>query len=212
MSQSSSMPDFKSLPRNDLVVLGSGVLVFIVSLFFPWYGVKFSGAASALSQFEGNTTTNAWHGLAAFGLILLLLGLLVVAAQVFAGSALPEIPIGYSMIAAGLSVLGALFVIIKSFDLPSGSGFGVSVGLRWGGWILIVLVLVQAAFSVIRALSSGESLPWQTSAGSFGSSPAGAPPMAPPAAPPAASAAPAAEAPPMAPPASDPPTGDAPSI
>jgi hypothetical protein len=172
------MPDFKSMPRNDLIVLGSGLLVFIVSLFFPWYGVKFTGAASALSGLGGaSETTNAWHGLAAFGLILLLLALLVVAAQVFAGNALPEIPVGYSVIAAGLSVLGALFVIIKSFDLPSASGFpGLSVGLRWGGWVLLVLVVVQAAFSVIRALSSGESMPWQQS-GSAGAPPVGGPPI-----------------------------------
>jgi hypothetical protein len=197
MSQSSSMPDLKSLPRNDLIVLGSGILVFIAGLFFPWYGVKFTGSAAALAGIAGGSqTTNAWHGLAALGLVLLLLALLVVAAQVFAGSALPEVPVGYSFIAAGLSVLGALFVIIKSFDLPSASFPGLSVGLRWGGWVLIILVIVQAAFSVIRALASGESVPWQQSS-SAGAPPVGGPPMG---------------APPMAPPpVADPPMGEPPA-
>jgi hypothetical protein len=204
MSQPNSMPDLKSLPRNDLIVLGSGVLVFIVSLFFPWYGVKFKGVLSGFSP--GNTTTNAWHGLAAFGLILLLFGLFVVAAQIFAGSALPEIPIGYSMIAAGLSVLGALFVIIKSFDLPSGSSFDASVGLRWGGWLLIILVLVQAVFSVIRALASGEELPWHQLSAASGA-PAGGPPMAPPPPPPPVAEPPVAQPPAAEPPVSDPPAG-----
>jgi hypothetical protein len=201
MSQPSSMPDIKSLPRNDLIVLGSGVLVFIVSLFFPWYGVKFKGATAALDGFGGSSTTNAWHGLAAFGLILLLLGLFVVAAQIFAAGALPELPVGYAMIAAGLSSLGALFVIIKSFDLPSGSAIGFSVGLRWGGWLLIILVLVQAVFSVIRALSSGEAVPWQHTAAAGGAGVA-APPMAPP---------PSAEPPVVQPPAAEPPISDPPT-
>jgi hypothetical protein len=171
MSQSSSMPDFKSLPRNDLIVLVSGVLVFIVSLFFPYYGASIK---ETVPGFSGSTSTNAWHGLAAFGLILLLLALILVAVQVFAAGSLPDVPLGYAMIAAGLAVLGALCVIIKSFDLPSGSGFGVSYGLRWGGWLLMILVIVQAVFSILRALSSDEGVPWQSSGG------AAAPPPPPP--------------------------------
>jgi Family of unknown function (DUF5336) len=204
MSQHNSMPDIKSLPRNDLIVLGSGILVFMVSLFFPWYGVKFK---DAVAGFGGSDSTNAWHGLAAFGLILLLLALFVVAAQIFAAGALPELPVGYSMIAAGLSVLGALFVIIKSFDLPSASGFGVSVGLRWGGWLLIILVLVQAIFTVLRALSSGEAVPWQQHAATAGGPSVGAPPTAPPPTAPPVAQPPVAEPPISDPPATDPPAG-----
>ncbi|HWA67088.1 MAG TPA: DUF5336 domain-containing protein [Mycobacteriales bacterium] len=149
---SMSAPDFKSLSRNDQIALGAGVLVFVAS-FLPWYGVKFKGELAAFGA--GSATVNAWHGLAAFGLVLLLLGLVVVAAQTFAGANLPELPTSYEVVAAGLSCLGALFVIIKSFDLPSYSGADASVGLRWGGWILLILVVVQAVATVMRVMASG---------------------------------------------------------
>jgi hypothetical protein len=164
---SPSMPDFKSMPRNDQILLGSGLLVFIVSLFFPYYGGKLKGeAAAAAHQFGSQTSssTNAWHGLAAFGLILLLLALIVSAAQTFAKASLPEIPVSYNVVASGLALLGALFVIIKSFDLPSGGGSDFSYGLRWGGWLLLILVIVQAVFTVLRFRESGDALPWQQSA------------------------------------------------
>lgn len=148
---SMSTPDFKSLSRNDQLALVAGVLAFIAS-FFPWYGVKFKGALAAFGG--GSATVTAWHGLAAFGLVLLLLGLLVVAAQVFAGASLPAIPTSYELVAAGLSCLGALFVIIKSFDLPTYSGADASVGLRWGGWVLLILVVVQAVVCVMRVLAA----------------------------------------------------------
>ena len=150
---SSSVPDFKAMPRHDQIALGSGVLVFIAS-FLPWYGVKVSGEFAAFVG--GDHTVTAWHGLAAFGLVLLLLSLAVTAAQMFSADKLPELPVSYPILAAGLASLGALFVIIKSFDLPSGSAAGIDVGLRWGGWILMVLVIVQAGISVLRAVHAND--------------------------------------------------------
>jgi Family of unknown function (DUF5336) len=146
------MPDFKAMARHDQIALGSGALVFIAS-FLPWYGVKFKGSLAGFAV--GNTTTDAWHGLAAFGLILSLLALAVTAAELLAKDSLPELPVSYPIVAAGLASLGALFVVIKSFDLPGGSGPGFSVGLRWGGYILIILILVQAVISVMRVVHSG---------------------------------------------------------
>jgi len=143
---SSSMPDFKGLARNDQIALGSGVLVFICS-FLPWYGVSLG----PLSK-----TFTAWHGLAALGLILLLLATLTTAAEVFAKDSLPELPIAHPMLEAGLAALGALFVIIKSFDLPSGGAFGFDYGLRWGGYILIVLTILQAGINILRAVHAND--------------------------------------------------------
>ena len=144
---SSSMPDFKAMPRHDQIALRSGVVVFNAS-FLPWYGASFAGHSVSVT---------AWHGLAALGLILLLLALLATAAEMFAKDSLPELPVAYPLLEAGLACLGALFVIIKSFDLPSGGGFGVSYGLRWGGWILLIAVVVQAGISVMRALHAKDN-------------------------------------------------------
>lgn len=146
---STSGTDFMSLVQDDRVAIGSGVLVFIAS-FLPWYGATFLGESSSVT---------AWHGLAAFGLVLLLLGLAALVADIYAKDSLPELPAPatYPILAAALASLGALFVIIKSFDLPSGSAPGVSVGLRWGGWLLIIFVIVQAVISVLRALQGRAS-------------------------------------------------------
>jgi hypothetical protein len=153
-----STPDFKALPRHDQIALGSGVLVFIAS-FLPWYGLKVDGDSPLRALGAHNSTTDAWHGLAAFGLILLLLSLAVTAAQLFVRENLPELPVSYPIVAAGLACLGALFVLIKSFDLPSIGGAGASVGLRWGGWILIILSIVQAVISVLRAVHDANAKP-----------------------------------------------------
>jgi hypothetical protein len=156
---SSSTPDFKALSRHDQIAVGSGVLVFIAS-FLPWYGASGGGVSVSVT---------AWHGLAAFGLVLLLLSLFTTAAELFAKDSLPDLPVSYPMVEAGLAALGALFVIIKSFDLPSGGAFGVDYGLRWGGYILIVLTIVQAGINVMRALHAGD--------GGASSNPPAAPPI-----------------------------------
>jgi hypothetical protein len=140
------MPDFKALSRHDQIALGSGVAVFIAS-FLPWYGASFLGQS---------TSVTAWHELAAFGMVLLVLALLMVAAELFARDSLPSLPVSYPVVEAGLSGLGALFVIIKSFDLPSGGAGGIDYGLRWGGYILIVLSIVFAGINVLRALHADD--------------------------------------------------------
>jgi hypothetical protein len=157
---SSSTPDFKAMPRHDQLILGCGVLVFIAS-FLPWYGVKFKGFGGFSG---GSSTTDAWHGLAAFGLVLLLASLIVTAAEIFAKDSLPAAPVSYAIIAAGLACLGALFVIIKSFDLPSGGGPGFSVGLRWGGWLLLILVVVQAVLNLLKVVHANDAAPAAPSA------------------------------------------------
>jgi hypothetical protein len=152
---SSSAPDFTATTRHDQLLLGCGVLVFIAS-FLPWYGVKFND----FGGFTGaSSTTDAWHGLAAFGLILLLASLIVTAAERFAKDSLPEAPVSYAAVSAGLACVGAACVIIKSFDLPSGGGPGFSVGLRWGGWLLLILVVAQAVLSVLKIVHANDGAP-----------------------------------------------------
>jgi heme/copper-type cytochrome/quinol oxidase subunit 3 len=143
-------PEPYSTPRRDLVALVAGVLVFFAS-FLPWYGVTFNGG---LAESGVSSTVNAWHGLAGIGLILLLFSLVVTAAEPFFGEGVSRRPV--SGVAAILACVGALFVVIKSFDLPGDHETGLNVGLRWGGWILIVLVLVQAVVSVMRFVRGGD--------------------------------------------------------
>jgi hypothetical protein len=161
----SSMPDLKALPPFDLGILIAGVLVFIVS-FFPYYGASSSGATIAGQTIGGQSTSvTAWHSYSTLALLLLLLATGVAAVAIFAAGSAPKLPIGLRWIAAGLSALGGLLYVIRLFTLThhseSFAGVKISEGVRWGGYLLLLIVLVHVACSVISAMSSDEEVPWQ---------------------------------------------------
>jgi hypothetical protein len=163
--------DLRSLPRNDQLFLGLGVLVLITS-FLPWYGSSYS--TSFLGRhIDGSYSTNAWHGLAAFGIILMLIATALVLVQLMTDTTLPELRVSWNIVIIALDALGALFIIIKSFDLPHGSVAGISIGLRWGGWLLILAAVAQVVVGGLRFRESGEPMPW---AGHGGSTPPDSPP------------------------------------
>src|SRR5581483_6591055 len=117
--------DLRSMPRNDQAFLGLGVLVLIAS-FLPWYGYSFS--VSVLGRgISSSGSTTAWHGLAAFGIILMLIATGIVAVQLMTDTTMPQMQVSWNVVVIALDALGALFIVIKSFDLPSASGPGGSV-------------------------------------------------------------------------------------
>lgn len=146
--------DVRTLPRNDQLFIGLGLLVLIAS-FLPWYGVSFS-----LAGFSGGDSTWAWHGLAATGLILMLLATGLVVVELFTDTTLPELKVSWNVVVVVLDALGAVFIVIRSFDLPSKAVPGFSAGLRWGGWILIIAAVAQVVVAVLRFRESGEPMPW----------------------------------------------------
>lgn len=158
--------DVRALPRNDQLFLGLGALVFIAS-FLPWYG-----ATASVGPLSESTSTHAWHGLAAFGIVLMLVATVLVGVQLLSDATLPQLRVSWNVVVVALDAVGALIVVIKSFDLPSGSVLNVSYGLRWGGWILILAAVAQVVVAGLRFRDSGEPLPWA----------AGSSPPAPPAA------------------------------
>jgi len=222
MSSTAAAPNIKSVPPLDISVLVTGVLAFIVS-FFPYWGVSahFSGSAANIlnSSVGGSSSVTAWHSYSTLALLLILIGTGVYAVAVFAPSdSIPELPVSLKWIAAGICALGAVLYAIRLFTLPhhhvSGFGYTASEGVKWGGYLLLVIVLANAVCAVIGAMKSPEDAPWQSFGSSTGSAPAPAgsyppPPPAPssgmgePTAPPAPPAAPAA--PPAAPAAPPPP-------
>jgi len=150
--------DFRQLARNDQLFLGAGVLVFIAS-FLPWYGVSYNLNFAGIKS-SGSASINAWHSYATLGLLLLLAATVVAAVTLLAAESLPEIPVSWNVVVMGLSVVGALLVVIRSLNLPSASGPGASVGLRWGGWVLLIACVAHALLAVIRLRESGEPMPW----------------------------------------------------
>ncbi|HVX68245.1 MAG TPA: hypothetical protein VHA79_00985 [Mycobacteriales bacterium] len=143
-------PEYRPASRSEMALVVTGVLVFIAS-FLPWYGVTFEGG---LAEAGVTGTYNAWHGLTAAGLLLVLLSLVVTASGPMLGEDAPSRPL--SIAAAALAAVGAVLVVVRSFDLPDLGIPGATSSLKWGGWILIVLVVLHAAICVYRAVRSQE--------------------------------------------------------
>jgi hypothetical protein len=160
--------DLRRLPRDELGVIGAGALALLFS-FLPYYGAKYG-----VGGFHASATVNAWHGTALLGMLLVVAAAAVAALQAFSPETLPTMPVSVNFGVLALSVVGAALVLIRSFTLPSVSGFGVSYGIRWGGYLLIAVCLAQAVFAVLKFRGSGEALPWQHAAA------APPPPAAPP--------------------------------
>ncbi|HVT65511.1 MAG TPA: hypothetical protein VHD81_10170 [Mycobacteriales bacterium] len=137
--------------RSEMALLATGVLSFIAS-FFPWYSATFAGDVAELGV---TGTYNAWHGLMAVGILLVLFSLVVTASGPLLGEEPP--PRGLAISAALLACAGAVLVLVKSFDLPSLDIPGVTAHLRWGGWLLIALVLVHAVLCLVRAVQAPRS-------------------------------------------------------
>jgi hypothetical protein len=148
--------DIKNLPRNDQAVIGLGILAFIAS-FFPFYGVTVN-----VGGFKGSSSISTWHSYAVLGILLVLAATILAAAQVFAGSSLPSMPVSANFLVAGLAALGTLLIIIRGFTYDSASAPGASVGLKWGFYVVMIVCLAQVAFAVMRLRESGEAMPWES--------------------------------------------------
>jgi hypothetical protein len=164
--------DLRQLPRNDQGVLAAGVLVFIAT-FFPYYGYSLSGSfAGTPLGIGGSHSWTAWHSYATLGLLLVLAAAVVAAVQTLAADSLPEIGVSWSMVVLGLSALGTLLFIIRSFTLDSGNIGPLSYGLKWGAYVVMVLCLAQTAFAFLRVRATGEPMPWAHHGGAAPTSPA----------------------------------------
>jgi hypothetical protein len=169
------MPGVQDINRNDLGVMGAGVLAFIAS-FLPYYGYSFKGLTVGGQHFGGSSASvTAWHSYAILGLFLIFAAAIVIAVKTFA--TMPTMPLGIHVLAAGLAALGTLLVILRAFTAPSASGPGGSVGVKWGAYVLFVAGIVEVVFALLGMRESGEKMAWQSGA------PAEPPPSAPPSAP-----------------------------
>lgn len=132
--------DMKRLTRDDLVV-GGATLVLFISLFMPWF------TASAGSLGSGSVN-GLWHGYMYIDLILALaiLAYLVVRAGF---DVLPfRLPVGHEQVL--LAATGINFVLaLISFAFKPAGGFGISIGWGIGAFIgLIAAIAAVAPLSV----------------------------------------------------------------
>ncbi|HEX3823512.1 MAG TPA: hypothetical protein VHV79_03480 [Mycobacteriales bacterium] len=157
MSANSPTSTFKSLPPFEQGILVTGVLAFIVS-FFPWYGFSFGGIKiNGLTEGGGSYTISAWHSYSTLALLLSLAATVVAAIVVLSPGALSGLPIGSRWLVAGLSVLAVLLELLRLLTLHHGDGLSI----KWGGYLLALVMIANAVCAVISALSSDQAPPWQ---------------------------------------------------
>ena len=211
--------DAKTVTTNDWGVMGTAAGVFLFSLFGSYVTVSIDGDDELFGDLSGGVS--AWNSYATLGVLLLLAVGALAAARVFADLALPDIGVGWNLIAAAAAGLGALLLILRAFTYPD--GFGVDVGPGWSGYVVMLLAIAETAFAVLAFRTSGEQVPWQqrgsapaASTGTTYAPPAASPhtpgsaPSAPPPVPPPATGPPAAP-PPAPPPSTGPPAAPPPA-
>jgi hypothetical protein len=166
MSNASPVDTFKNLQPFEQGVLVSGVLAFVVS-FFPWYGAK---SVTVGGVHFGGGSVDAWHSYSTLALLLVFAATAVVAVAILSPGVLSGLPIGARWLAAGLSVLAVLLELLRLLTLHHGDGLGI----KWGGYLLALVMIANAACTVVSALTSDEQVPWQKGAAT--PPPADAPP------------------------------------
>jgi hypothetical protein len=165
------MPGVQEINRNDLGVMGAGVLAFIAS-FLPYWGVS---VKSSVPGFSGSSSVSAWHSYATLGLLLIFAAAILIAVKTFAS--LPTMPVGIHVLAAVLAALGTLLVIIRAFTINNVNLPGLSSGVKWGAYILFIAGIAEVVFALLGMRESGEKVAWQAP-GSGPAAPADPPPTA----------------------------------
>jgi hypothetical protein len=151
-----AVDDLKNLDRLDQVVLGAGVLAVIFS-FFPFLTVHVSGISIGNGANE-----SAWHGWGLLAVLLVVAATALAAVRLFAAANLPKLAVGVNLLTFALSALAFVFLLIHwvSNRRSEGvAGFKATEGLAWSGWILLLLVLAQAAAAFLLFKKSGEVMP-----------------------------------------------------
>lgn len=154
----------REIATNDIGVIASGAVMFIVS-FFPWYSVKLSFFGSSRTAHENGWGLgfNSW-----FPVLLVIAVAGVLAARLFAGLRVPDAgPVSVMWLLPGVSALAFLLLLLRWIrfpNVPSGVDAGPSVGF----YLAVVAALAQAVFAVLAALASGAALPWRPGSGGGG--------------------------------------------
>jgi hypothetical protein len=157
---SGSSINMNDVPRNDLILIGLGILTLIFG-FFPFVGV---------SGFGHTFTSSGWSGLGLLAELCVLAATVLVVIDVFARQVLPR-TLPWNVIIAGLAVLAVVLFIIKLLThhlCVLGTCGSSGVDVKIGGILTTIAAAAFAVCSFLRFRSSGESLPWATG-GSSGS-------------------------------------------
>lgn len=146
--------DPKKLNTLDRAIAGGAGVAFIAG-FLPWWGYSGPVSIYGASVSGWSAGFSAWAGT----LLLTLAGVWVVLRR--SGVSLPTLPIGPSVLTAGVAAVGLFLVIIRWLTLPRvQGGLAGSIGAKYGIFVALIAGIVEVAAAVVEMRASGEPLPW----------------------------------------------------
>ncbi|WP_261560088.1 hypothetical protein [Frankia tisae] len=166
----------RSVATNDIGVIASGLVMFIVGL-LPWYSVNylFFGRSTKVHENGWGLGFNSWFPML---LVLAMAGLLV--ARLFANLRIPDVgPVSALWILPGASAFASLLLLIRWIRF-SDVQKGLDARPSYGFYLALVAAIVQTVFGVLAALANGATIPGRGRAGGPGAPGAWPPPGQPP--------------------------------
>jgi hypothetical protein len=152
------------------MVVAGGLVAFVFS-FFDYVGVS-----ASVGPVSYSASTGAWHSYAVLGLLLIFAAAIAWALRALAVVAMPTLPTKFEYVVGGAAGLGTLLVLLRGVTYSS-SFPGGSVGLRFGGIVLIIAGAVVTG-GALWASKVGSALPASTAWTAGGFTPS-APPQSP---------------------------------
>lgn len=125
--------DLSRLSQGERIVLVAGVLLIIDLLFLPWHSVDLPGAAEALgvdTTFTAVQAPNAFYGIVALILTLVMVVQIVLAKLTTV--ALPDPPVPWAQIHVSAGITVAIMLVIKLIVETDSLGFGAFLGVLLG--------------------------------------------------------------------------------
>jgi hypothetical protein len=144
----------KKLSNGDVAVAG-GLLVGLITVFLPWYGVSYSysgvglGAAGNFSSSVG--ALSSWSGWLFF--LAVLIGIALFVLRTFLSTAaLPALPLDDAMLylIAGIVMVVTALLFLLTYGGSGASGPGYSVGVSFGLFIGIIAGAAVAAGGFLK--------------------------------------------------------------
>lgn len=121
--------DINKLGMGHKIAGGAGVLLFLVMLILPWWGIP---GDARIPGFDA--TTNAWEALSFIDLVLFVtLAAAIGAASMVAAGRRLDLPVSPNAIVAALGALSTILVLYRIISPPH------DLDVRWGVFVGLIL-------------------------------------------------------------------------
>jgi hypothetical protein len=133
--------DLNKLTMGDKIVAGTGIVLIISLLFFPWHSVTVSGFGMSQSfTASAIESPNGFWGILALLVVIAIVG--VVLAQKLGNVELPDLPIPWSDAKFFATIAVLVLLLLKLIIETDGLGWGcylailLAAGMVYGGFLI----------------------------------------------------------------------------